>query len=49
MAQSQNKRLDAGDSFPDLALTIAGDGATREFPKMVQGAFSALLFYRGVW
>ena len=48
MAQIDIKRLDAGDSFPEIALQFAG-GASRAFPAKTADAYSVLLVYRGVW
>ena len=48
MAQIDVKRLDAGDSFPEITLQFV-DGASRVFPNKMSDAYSALLVYRGVW
>lgn len=48
MAQIDTKRLDAGDSFPEITLQFA-DGATRAFPQRTADAYTVLLVYRGVW
>ena len=42
------KRLDAGDAFPDLTVSLL-DGDTLCLPKDVAGHWSVVLFYRGHW
>lgn len=45
MAQTETKKLDAGDSFPAMSLTLAS-GDTLALPS---NDWSVVLFYRGLW
>ena len=49
MAQKQMARkLDAGDRFPDMTLTLAGGGAIT-LPEDLDSGYNVILFYRGHW
>ena len=41
-------KLDAGDRFPAMTLTLAG-GGTVSLPDDLSSDYSAILFYRGHW
>ena len=41
-------KLDAGDRFPDLELTLVNGGTTR-LPADLDNEYSIVLFYRGHW
>ncbi len=43
-----NKKLDTGDAFPKLSLSLAG-GASMTVPDDLSGNYAVLLFYRGHW
>lgn len=40
--------LNPGDSFPPLAVSVAG-GDTIRLPDALRGSFGVVLFYRGSW
>ena len=46
MAQAEGRRLDAGDPFPPLELTIVG-GGTLVLPDAFGAGWGVLLLYRG--
>lgn len=48
MAQTGNRRLDAGDSFPDITLHFP-DGTSSSLGAVAGGRWCVLLFYRGHW
>ena len=48
MAQTLSKKLDAGDTFPDLALSLT-DGKGIKVPAGTQGKWAVVLLYRGDW
>lgn len=41
-------QLNAGDTFPQLCLTLVGGKAVR-FPSELDGRYRIALFYRGHW
>lgn len=41
-------KLDAGDRFPGMTLTLAGGGAVA-LPADLASDYNVLLFYRGHW
>jgi peroxiredoxin len=41
-------KLDAGDTFPDMALNLVG-GSTLRLPGDLKSNYSIILFYRGHW
>lgn len=41
-------KLDRGDTFPHLTLTLVGD-ATLSLPDDLAAAYNVILFYRGHW
>ena len=43
-----SKKLDTGDAFPQLNLSLAG-GGSMTVPDDLGGAYAVLLFYRGHW
>ena len=43
-----NTRLQNGDRFPDLSISIVGGGQV-VLPRDVEGLYSVILFYRGAW
>jgi peroxiredoxin len=43
-----NIRLQNGDRFPDLSISIVGGGQV-VLPRDVEGLYSVILFYRGAW
>ncbi len=45
---SSARRLDTGDSFPQLTIRRLG-GDTINLPDDVVGSWSVVLFYRGHW
>ncbi|MDF1665210.1 MAG: hypothetical protein P1V97_25835 [Planctomycetota bacterium] len=45
MTQTETKKLDAGDLFPAMSLSLAS-GDTLALPTK---KWSVLLFYRGLW
>jgi hypothetical protein len=48
VAQSETKRLDAGDRFPEMVFRFT-DGSMQAFPQESAGSYGVLLVYRGVW
>jgi len=45
---SDARRLDTGDSFPNLTIRMLGGDAIN-LPKDVTGHWCVVLFYRGYW
>lgn len=43
-----SQQLNAGDSFPDLSLTLVG-GKSLRIPQELDGRYRVALFYRGHW
>lgn len=43
-----SNRLNAGDVFPELSLTLIG-GKQLRFPGELPGRYRIALFYRGHW
>ena len=41
-------KLDAGDRFPDMTLSLVGGGEVR-VPEDLAFDYNVLLFYRGHW
>ena len=41
-------KLDAGDRFPSMALTLTGGGTVR-LPDDLSSDYNVILFYRGHW
>jgi len=48
MAQSEKKKLESRDLFPEFELQIV-DGASLTLPEKENGTWAVLLVYRGVW
>ncbi len=48
MAQSLGNKLDTGDRFPDLDLSLVSGGAQR-LSTLTAGQWSVVLLYRGDW
>ena len=42
------RKLDAGDRFPDMTLTLTGGGAVT-LPQGLDSDYGVILFYRGHW
>ncbi len=42
------QKLDAGDRFPDMTLTLAGGGSVT-LPDGLDSDYNVILFYRGHW
>ena len=42
------QKLDTGDAFPSMTLTLAG-GETVTIPEDIKAGYAILLFYRGHW
>ena len=42
------QKLDAGDRFPDMTLTLTGGGVVN-LPDDLSSDYSVILFYRGHW
>jgi len=42
------KKLDTGDQFPSMTLTLAG-GETLTIPDDINASYAIVLFYRGHW
>jgi peroxiredoxin len=42
------ERLNAGDTFPKLTLTLT-DGSALELPGGIDAKYRIILFYRGHW
>jgi peroxiredoxin len=43
-----SEKLDTGDAFPQLSLSLAG-GGSMAVPDDLGGNYAVLLFYRGHW
>jgi len=43
-----SEKLDTGDVFPQLSLSLVGGGAMT-VPDDIGGNYAVLLFYRGHW
>ena len=48
MDQIETKRLDVGDSFPEMVFRYT-DGSRQTFPQETADSYTVLLVYRGVW
>ena len=48
MAQTETKKLDAGDRFPTLSLNLL-DGRVLTVPADLSADYTILLGYRGKW
>lgn len=48
MAQSLGNKLDTGDRFPDLELSLVSGGAQR-ISALAARQWSVVLLYRGDW
>ena len=48
MAQSLGNKLDTGDRFPDLDLSLVGGGSQR-ISALAGNGWSVALLYRGDW
>ena len=48
VAQSLGEKLDAGDRFPDLELSLVSGGMQR-ISALAAGQWSVVLLYRGDW
>ncbi len=48
MAQSQSRKLDAGDFFPDFPIHLPGASPTT-VKAVLSGKWSVVLIYRGHW
>ncbi|MDA0999052.1 MAG: hypothetical protein O2807_00870 [bacterium] len=48
MATMNERQLDTGDVFPDLAFKKLG-GGTISLPGDLAGNWGVILFYRGYW
>lgn len=48
MAQSLGNKLDTGDRFPDLALSLVS-GGTHAVSALARGGWVVVLLYRGDW
>ena len=48
MAQSLGNKLDTGDRFPDLDLSLVSGGVPR-LSALAAGHWSVVLLYRGDW
>ncbi len=48
MAQSLGNKLDAGERFPDLDLSLVS-GGTQRVSALADGRWSVVLLYRGDW
>ncbi|MCZ6616540.1 MAG: hypothetical protein O7E57_00300 [Gammaproteobacteria bacterium] len=42
------EKLNTGDTFPELNLSIAGGGSVR-LPTDIETPYALVLFYRGHW
>lgn len=43
-----SEKLNAGDSFPELTLSLVG-GETLHLPAQLDADYRVILFYRGHW
>ncbi len=48
MAQTEGRKIDSGDLFPEMTFFIAG-GDSLTLPGAVKGKWSMILVYRGRW
>lgn len=48
MAQAVNRKLDIGDKFPDMDLSLIS-GKIITIPGMLKGKWGVFLVYRGHW
>ena len=48
MAQTEGRKLDAGDTFPDITLYFA-DSTNSSLSAAAGSRWCLLLFYRGDW
>lgn len=48
VAQSLGNKLDSGDRFPDLELSLVS-GGTRRLSALAGNGWCVLLIYRGDW
>jgi peroxiredoxin len=48
MAQTEKKKLDSGDLFPQMELRLT-DGSSMSIPDILKGSWTVLLVYRGGW
>lgn len=48
MAQTDTRKLDAGDQFPEMSLDLV-DGSAISIPSGQSADYSVLLGYRGKW
>jgi len=48
MAQTEVKKLDSRDLFPEMELKVI-DGTSLTLPEKEGGTWSVLLIYRGLW
>jgi peroxiredoxin len=48
VAQSLGEKLDTGDRFPDLELSLVSGGMQR-ISALAAGQWSVVLLYRGDW
>lgn len=43
-----SKKLNAGDSFPTLTLSLVS-GGVQTLPDQLHASYNVILFYRGHW
>ncbi len=48
MAQTNTQKLDAGDRFPTMTMTLIG-GQSLSLPDDLTHDYTVLLIYRGKW
>jgi len=48
MAQTTTPKLDSGDAFPTMPITLT-DGRTLRLPADLEADYTILLGYRGKW
>ena len=48
MAQTEKIKLDSGDRFPEIEVSLT-DGTITTLPDMMAGQWSMVLVYRGRW
>lgn len=48
MAQTEAKKLDAGEPFPNIHLSLI-NGTSLDFPREAHDRWSVFLTYRGHW
>lgn len=48
MAQTETRKLERGDIFPQMVLKVI-DGAPITLPEKDKGTWGVLLIYRGIW